>query len=165
MKSTVHPPAQPDDLAGPPAGFKAITIGGPFIAHNGPLYARRQADKVQLGFRVLEQHCNPLGMCHGGMLASFADMLLPVIAFYQSDMPRHFLPTISLQIDYLGGAARGSWVQGEGELLRRTRNLVFVQGLVSADGAAALRVSGIFKIGQLIGDGKHPDPFGLGPAL
>jgi hypothetical protein len=55
-------------------------------------------------------------------------------------------------------------VQGEGELLRRTRNLVFAQGLVTADGQPALRVSGIFKLGQLIGGSEgldDSDPFGL----
>jgi hypothetical protein len=52
-------------------------------------------------------------------------------------------------------------VQGEGEVLRSTRNMVFVQALVTADGAAAMRVSGIFKQGALIGDGADRDPLKL----
>ena len=89
---------------------------------------------------------------------------MPCVAIYQSDAERRFLPTINLQIDYLGPAPRGAWVQGEGELLRRTRNLVFAQGLVTADGLPAMRVSGIFKLGQLIGGSEgldDSDPFGL----
>ena len=50
-------------------------------------------------------------------------------------------------------------MQGEADVLRQTRNLVFAQGLISADGQPALRVNGIFKLGVLMGDGSDPDPF------
>jgi uncharacterized protein (TIGR00369 family) len=137
-----------------PAGFRALPMGGDFIGVNGPLYLKheRPADGpplVQMGFRVEQRHCNPMGNCHGGMLASFADMLLPLSVHRKSAEVGHkFLPTISLQIDYLSPAPLGAWVQGEAEVLRVTRTLVFAQGLVSADGVPALRVSGIFKIGK-----------------
>ena len=100
-------------------------------------------------------------MCHGGMLATFADMLIPCASMYQGETARRFLPTISLQIDYMGAAALGSWVQGEADVLRSTRNLLFGQGLVTADGEPALRVSGIFKMGQLIEDADANDPLAL----
>ncbi len=131
------------------------------MALNGPLYARMRGDRLQLGFRVEARHTNPLNICHGGMLATFADMLLPCVAIYQAATERRFLPTISLQVDYLATAALGAWVQGEGEVLRTTRNMVFAQGLISADGVPAMRVSGIFKQGALIGDGSDRDPLQL----
>lgn len=131
------------------------------MALNGPLYARMQGDRLQLGFRVEARHTNPLNICHGGMLATFADMLLPCVAIYQAATERRFLPTISLQADYLAAAALGAWVQGEGEVLRTTRNMVFAQGMISADGVPAMRVSGIFKLGALIGDGSDSDPLKL----
>jgi uncharacterized protein (TIGR00369 family) len=136
-------------------------MGGPFIANNGPLFGRLRDGRLQLGFRVEARHTNPLNICHGGMLASFADMLLPCIALYQGDADRRFLPTISLQIDFLAPAALGAWVQGEGEVLRRTRNMIFVQALVHAEGNTVLRVSGIFKQGPAIGENAASDPFGL----
>ena len=46
-------------------------------------------------------------------------------------------------------------------MLRSTRNLLFGQGLITADGEPALRVSGIFKMGPLLGDGSGADPLGL----
>ncbi len=131
------------------------------MSFNGPLYARLEPDKLLLGFRVELRHTNPLQICHGGMMASFADMLIPCASMYQSDMPRRFLPTISLNIDYVGAAPLGAWVQGEAQVLRTTRNMLFGQGLVTADGEVALRVSGIFKMGQLIGDGANRDPLKL----
>jgi uncharacterized protein (TIGR00369 family) len=136
-----------------------MSLGGAFTMNNGPLYGRWTGERVQVGFRVEERHTNPYKNCHGGMLATFADMLLPCAAHYQTLTERRFLPTISLNIDYLGPAAMGAWVQGEADVLRQTRNLMFAQGLVTADGQPALRVNGIFKLGVLMGDGSDMDPF------
>lgn len=136
-------------------------MGGPFLAHNGPLYARLEDGRLQLGFRVEERHTNPLKICHGGMLATFADMLLPCVIIYEPGHERRFLPTISLQVDYLAQAELGAWVQGEGEVLRRTRSIVFAQGLVTSGGVPAMRISGIFKLGPPIDDGRGHDPLRL----
>ena len=95
------------------------------------------------------------------MLATFVDMLIPCTTMYMADRERRFLPTVSLQIDYLGPAKLGAWVQGEAQVLRTTRNLLFGQGLVSADGEPAMRFSGIFKLGPLFGDSSNHDPLGL----
>jgi len=131
-----------------PAGFSILPIGGQFMAHNGPLYVRLVGGRVQVGFRVQARHTNPLNNCHGGMLASFGDMLLPVCIHRQSEIGQRFLPTVSLQIDYLAPAPLGAWVQGEADVLRVTRTMVFAQGVARIDDTAVLRVSGIFKIGQ-----------------
>lgn len=132
-----------------PSGFKVLPIGGEFMAVNGPLYVRMADGRAQLGFRVQARHTNPMNICHGGMLASFGDMLLPVCIHRQSaEVGNRFLPTISLQIDYLAPAPLGAWVQGEADVLRVTRTMVFAQGLARADDTPVMRVSGIFKIGQ-----------------
>jgi uncharacterized protein (TIGR00369 family) len=136
-----------------PDGFRAREFGGGFIGVNGPLYARRTEAGFQLGFRVEERHCNPMRICHGGMMATFCDMLLPISAHVMAkELAQRFLPTINLQIDYLAASPLGAWVQGEAELLRATRSLVFMQGLVQADGVSVARVSGIFKIGPPFDD-------------
>jgi uncharacterized protein (TIGR00369 family) len=135
-----------------PEGFRPRRFGEGFIAVNGPLYVRRQDGGFQLGFRVEQRHCNPMGICHGGMMATFCDMLLPLSAHVLSDVGKRFLPTINLQIDYLAASPLGAWVQGEAQVLRTTRSLVFMQGLVHADGTPVARVSGIFKIGPPFDD-------------
>jgi len=136
-----------------PEGFRAREFGGGFMAVNGPLYARKTYTDFHLGFRVEERHCNPMRICHGGMMATFCDMLLPITAHVVSkEVALRFLPTINLQIDYLAPSPLGAWVQGEAELLRATKSLVFMQGLVHADGVPVARVSGIFKIGPPFDD-------------
>ena len=146
--------------AGIPAGFKLLPRMGEFIGVNGPLYLKHEGDLVQVGFRVEARHTNPMRICHGGMMASFCDMLLPISVHRKSsEVGMRFLPTISLQIDYLAPAPLGAWVQGEAQVLRTTRSLVFAQGLVEADGTPVARVSGIFKIGPPFGDAAvAPNP-------
>jgi len=138
-----------------PAGFRVMDFGTDFIGINGPLYLRheRPADGpplVLMGFRVEKRHTNPMHNCHGGMLATFADMVLPMSIHRKgpAEMRHQFLPTVSLQLDYMAPAPLGAWVQGEAEVLRVTRSLVFAQGMISADGTPCLRMSGIFKIGK-----------------
>lgn len=141
-----------------PAGFEPLVVGGEFIAVNGPLYRKRQPDRVWMGFRVEPRHTNPAGICHGGMMASFCDMLLPMCAHdLVPTLAQRFMPTINLQIDYLAPSPLGAWVEGEAQVLRTTATLVFIQGLVTADGAPVARASGIFKIGPVY---RRPAPAG-----
>lgn len=136
-----------------PPGFVPEPMGGPFIAANGPFYVCHRGAEVRLGFRVEERHCNPKQVCHGGMLASFCDMLLPVSVHRKSaEVGLRFLPTVSLQVDYMAPVPLGAWVEGEAEVLKVTRAMVFAQGLVRADGVAAVRCSGVFKIGPKFDD-------------
>jgi uncharacterized protein (TIGR00369 family) len=142
-----------DAIAGVPPGFRPVPMGGGFIGANGPLYVLHEGPLVKLGFRVEARHCNPMGICHGGMLASFCDMLLPISVHRKSaEVGQRFLPTVSLQIDYMAPAPLGAWVEGECDVLKVTRAMVFAQGLVRADGVVAVRCSGVFKIGPKFGD-------------
>jgi len=131
-----------------PAGYRRFRATSGFVAVNGPLFVRHEGGVFRLGFRVEPRHCNPMGICHGGMLATFADMLLPIGTVSQvPELHDRFLPTVSLQVDYVGPARLGAWVEGEMQVLRTTRSMVFAQGLVRSDGEIALRCSGVFKIG------------------
>ena len=132
-----------------PTGFFIAAAGSGFASRNATFYGQWANERLLLGFRVGEQHSNLGGVLHGGMLATFADTFLPYAAMYQALGGRRFLPTISLQIDYLAPAAIGAWVQGEAEVLRMTRNMVFMQGMITADEEPIARVSGIFKLGAL----------------
>ena len=105
-----------------PPGYRPVDAGGGFIAANGPLYLLHEGKAVKVGFRVEPRHCNPMGVCHGGMLASFCDMLLPLSVHRKSaEVGQRFLPTVSLQLDYLAPVPLGAWVEGECEGLKVTR--------------------------------------------
>lgn len=145
--NTGEPPA--------PAGFEPVPMGGAFVAANGPFYVWQQDGRVKLGTRIRRQHINTMGHCHGGMLATFVDMLMPLAMYGHPKLvsvPR-FLPTAGLQIDFLGPAYFGDWVEGEPQVLKVTRSLVFAQALVHAEGELILRCSGIHKIAAEIPPG------------
>ncbi len=145
MSTWVSAPA-PDPAI--PPGFRPLKAGGGFMGVNGPVYLLHQGADLRFGLRVQERHVNPMGNLHGGMMATFCDMLIPLSVHRKSpEIGRRFLPTISLQIDYLAPAPLGCWIEGTAELLRATRTLVFAQGLVTADGVPCARTSGVFKIG------------------
>ena len=89
-----------------PPGFKEINVGGLFISHNGPLYAALRNKQFVMGMMIEQRHCNPRSVCHGGMLSSFADMLLPYGAMYALGMNRRFTPTISMITSESSGSTR-----------------------------------------------------------
>ena len=139
----------PEESAVPP-GFAPMVMGGEFIRLNGPLYVKRNAGRVWMGFRVEARHTNPMGICHGGMMATFCDMLLPVCAHHlDAALEKRFLPTVTLNMEYLAPTPVGAWVEGEGTVLRSTGTLAFLQGMVTANGRPVARASGIFKIGPV----------------
>ncbi|MFC3675972.1 PaaI family thioesterase [Ferrovibrio xuzhouensis] len=138
-------PHKTETAASVPAGMKELTFMG-YMEVNGPLWGRIDDDGLPvMGFRVEARHCNPMQTCHGGMLMTFADMLLGFTVSVAVG-GKKFLPTVSLSGDYVGPAPLGSWVEGKGRLIRATRSLGFAEALITADGAAAVRTSGIMKI-------------------
>ncbi len=133
-----------------PQGFKRFRGESGFIGVNGPLFVLHEGPLFKLGLRVEARHCNPMGVCHGGMLATFADMLMPIGAItLVPELRQRFLPTVSLQVDFIASAKLGDWVEGQTQVLRTTRTMVFAQGLVTSGCVMALRCSGVFKIGPL----------------
>jgi uncharacterized protein (TIGR00369 family) len=127
-----------------PAGYTLLHLQGGFVAANGPLYGRFTDGRLHLGLRIGERHSNAFGVCHGGMLSMFADIQI-ALAIVVQDGVRAFLPTINLVCDFLAPALVGTWLSGETEVLRTTRNLTFGQAVLTADGTPVVRASGVFK--------------------
>lgn len=132
-----------------PARFIEFPFGNTehFLRLTGPLYVKRDGSKLVLGLRVEKRHCNIAGICHGGMLMTFADMQLGIGARFESEPNAGFSPTISLTADFLSPALDGAWIEGRTDLLRSTRNFLFCQCIVTANGAPVMRASGIMKVG------------------
>ncbi|MBL8381559.1 MAG: PaaI family thioesterase [Burkholderiales bacterium] len=141
----------PRAAAAAPPGFKLLNSGPTdmFVGINGPIFRAREGDHLIVGMRVERRHCNPGETCHGGMLMTFVDMAMVMAMHYQGKLA-HFMHTVSLTTDFLASAPLGSWIQARTDILRVTRKLVFAQCLVTADGTAAVRASGVFKIGPAL---------------
>ena len=86
-------------IADIPPGFARLALRpAGFIDANGPLYGRMDEGKFVLGFPVEDRHCNPFGLCHGGMLATLADILLVSGSNLQARLSS-FLLTVNLSCD------------------------------------------------------------------
>lgn len=129
-----------------PQGFERLEARNGFMRSTGPLWLCRSHDQVSLGFLVERRHTNGIAVCHGGMLATFCDILLPLAA--RSLLPGatdRFMLTVSLQIDYIAPARLGTWVEGRAELLEARRDIVFIHASVTADNLLVARASGLLK--------------------
>jgi len=132
--------------AGVPEGFRPLRLGGGFLGVTGPIHARRGADgRRTYGLLVAEQHCNGLAICHGGMLATLADVVLGLGGMEQAGVSG-FFTTISLTTDFLAPAPLGAWVEARVELLSATHSTMFVQGVFSIGEQPVLRASGVFRL-------------------
>jgi uncharacterized protein (TIGR00369 family) len=129
-----------------PEGFHPLNLAASgFISVNGPLYAFHDDGVLRVGMRVESRHCNPTGVCHGGMLATVADMVLGFGVAVQGGIDS-FMPTINLTCDYIAPAPEGCWLEGTAEVVRTTRNLAFANIMLTADSTPCVRGNGILKI-------------------
>lgn len=146
-----HAPARhraDTDTLAVPDGFVPRPVGGGFLHDVGPIYVRHDdGGRARYGFRVAPRHCNPMDICHGGMLATFADVVLGLEGLRQAGA-KGFFTTISLNTDFIAPAPLGAWVEARAELLSRTRSMLFVQGLFTVGETPVLRASGVFRLPQ-----------------
>jgi acyl-coenzyme A thioesterase PaaI-like protein len=98
--------------------------------------------------QVGPQHCNALGVMHGGAMATFADAQMIADPDHSYDPARH-TPTITLSVDYLAPAPEAAWILLTGRVLRRTRTLIFTEASVTIDDGLVARSNAIYR--------NHPD--------
>jgi acyl-coenzyme A thioesterase PaaI-like protein len=135
-----------------PAGFTVMNVKGGFLVANGPFHARREGERMVIGLRIEDRHCNSNGVAHGGLVLGFSDFMLTAGLNYGARMSR-FLVTVSASCDFAGPAKLGDWMEGRVDVLRVTRNMVFGQGLITTqDGSLVARISGVLKYSG------EPDP-------
>lgn len=133
----------------PPSGFRPITGLDGFIADNGPVFARLEDDgAVTFGCRIMAHMCNPMGIAHGGWVATLFDVALPLTGrLTDPQLGDRFMITVTLSIDYLQSPKLGEWTELRGRMLKRTKRMVFVEALMQAGGDLTARGSGVFRIG------------------
>jgi len=125
-----------------PPGFRLLEKRSPFGVLVGPVFQRDDAEGSVFGFRVQPKHHNLGGVAHGGMLATFADIVLG--QFPARDFGRMTV-TIRLVMDYLAPAKSGDWVEARPTVTRTTRNLVFAETVLVAGPRSLLTASAVFK--------------------
>lgn len=130
---------------GPFRGWLTWGDGGdPFETLVGPLVFRTEPDgTARAAFLPERKHLNGGGAIHGGALMSFADFALFGLA--HEALQGAFAVTVTFNAEFVGAGVAGAVVEAEGRVVKQTRSLVFVQGVLSQGGAPILAFSGTLK--------------------
>ena len=134
-----------------PDAFRRIERLSPFNALVGPLYERRDGENVSIGLVIEKKHTNSRGICHGGVLATLADLALGYAMLAKSgdggDKRQGSFLTAHLAVDYAGAAKVGDWIESQVEIQRVGARLAFANCYLVANDKPIVRASAIFARG------------------
>jgi uncharacterized protein (TIGR00369 family) len=130
---------------GPFKGWSTWSAGGdPFETALGPFCFRVDDDGVaRCAFQPRREHLNGGGTIHGGALMSFADFSLFCIA--HNALRGAKAVTLTCNSEFVRAGDLSAIVEAHGEVLRETRTLIFVRGLVTQVSRPLLAFSGTLK--------------------
>ncbi|MBN9527901.1 MAG: PaaI family thioesterase [Alphaproteobacteria bacterium] len=127
-----------------PDGFIPIEHSASFGRHTGPFYDGQDEAGFVRAFRPDARHGNSLGMVHGGMLMTFADIVL-ARAVREVAAGRPFV-TLRMTSDFVTPARTGDWVEGRAKVTRQARGVVFVRGRLTVGNRLVLKADGLFRV-------------------
>ena len=126
-----------------PEGFEPIISENPFGKAIGPIFEKKTGSNWVRGFRVEEKHTNRARVAHGGVLMTFADIVLATAVLTVAPLP---FVTAQMSCQFVAPALLGAWIEGRGKVTRRTRDLVFVTCELTSGPTPVMTASGLFKL-------------------
>ncbi len=128
-----------------PPGFEPHFRKSPLTDPWEPLYSKTTDSAVALGFVASEQHTNSRGFVHGGLLSALADNAMGLSCAIQHDAVGG-LVTVNLNVDFLGTAQLGQWIEINSPFTKTGRTLDFAQAFVTADAVVCARANATFRV-------------------
>lgn len=125
-----------------PQGYKHYEGVSPAEDNVGPFYYRKVDGVLQLGMRAESKHANGMGSVHGGVLLCYADYAATMLAL--SGVKENCV-TISLTSDFLAAARIGDWIEGSGEVVKRTGSMTFIRGQLAVEGDPVLSFQTVLR--------------------
>lgn len=126
-----------------PDGFIPIVSSNSFGGRNGPILEKTMDDGSWVrGFLSDDRHANMAGVVHGGMLMTFADIVLSRAVLEVVQPP---FVTMRMVSDFVSPAIIGSWVEGRARVIGQHDGVCHVEGEISARSKICLQIAGQFK--------------------
>ena len=127
-------------------GWRCIDVGG-FTGLAGPFWLRDKDGERTMGLQVQEHHTNNhMGTLHGGVVMTFADIALGSgVANVLGDQ-RYNSVTLSLQTQFVSIARIGDFITCTPEIVRQSKQIVFVRGLIKTGEKTIASVEGLWKL-------------------
>ncbi len=134
-----------------PEGYELVqrTQGPGFAGLAGPFYAKREGRALSLGLRIEQRHLNSRGTCHGGLLATLADIALgyACVAASEEGQSKNFV-TIDLSIEYMATTSAGDWLYSEVKVLNADSRTAAAAGYLLVEGNPVARISANFRMAR-----------------
>ena len=108
----------------------------------GPFYYKEEGDSYVSAFRAAPKHMNAGGVMHGGCLMAFGDFALFALATDHFD---NYGVTVAFNCEFIDGPIIGELIEARGEVIRAGGSLIFVRGIITAEGRPCLNFSGTIK--------------------
>ena len=146
-----------------PEGYELLqrTQGPGFSGLVGPFHAKREGRALSLGLRIEQRHLNSRGSCHGGLLATLADIALGYAcgAAAEEGQSRNFV-TIDLSVEYMASTQAGDWLYSEVRVLNADTRTASAAGHLMVEGRPVARISANFRVART----RPPQPAGSAEA-
>jgi acyl-coenzyme A thioesterase PaaI-like protein len=127
----------------PPDGYYSIVSNSPFGWEVGPFFERQLPSlDVERGFRVDNKHLNTGGVCHSGVLMTFADILIASAVMKILEPP---FVTVKLTTDFIDTVCQDSWVYGTADVTGVEDGFASVTGVIKVDDQIVATISAVFK--------------------
>ncbi len=129
------------DIDKVPEGFERVPEGFGYTDSLQPVYRRVDGTDVSFGLVIQARHGNSMGICHGGVLMTLADMT----ATSGCNVARGDLvgnPTLSLNVDFVSAARQGQWIQADAEQVSLKRRFGFCSGHIRNSSGIVARFNG-----------------------
>jgi uncharacterized protein (TIGR00369 family) len=134
------------DLAGAEV-MRGFLPSSPFVTHVGIRLVRIEAGRALLHLPFHEAVVTIGNVVHGGAVASLIDTAAMVAAWSDADVPENLRgTTVSLSVSYMAPAA-GEDLEAEARVLRRGRNLAFVDVEVRTASGTVAKGLVTYKLG------------------
>ena len=129
----------------PPVGFARHDRRSPLTDPWEPLYSRKAEGAVVLGLRAGPAHTNSRGFVHGGLIGALADNAMGLSCARRLNHTGG-LVTVNLNVDFLGTALDGQWLEFDTVFVKPGRTLCFAQAFITADGQPCARANAVFRV-------------------
>lgn len=137
-------PLKPAREVAAPPGWRYADQFDPFEAYLGPYFDRIVDGAHEFAFFVDDRHTNAAGIAHGGALLTFADAALGYALWNATD--RAPCVTVSQQSNFLSPANVGDLIVCRPEVVRKTREIVFMRADFKAGDRTIFTAAAVWKI-------------------
>jgi uncharacterized protein (TIGR00369 family) len=120
----------------------------------GPMYWPPGGGVHECGFVADHRHGNKRGVVHGGMIATAFDIALGNLGW--STAGQHPCATVQLNVHYIGAVKLGDFAIARTEVVKATRSLVFMRGMMTVDERVVATADGVWKILEWRGEPFKP---------